>query len=93
MANPLIALAAPWTGFTLLPGGPFTVLKAVTPDDDADLPDGLARGIMVFAAGDVTWLDAGGNEHALTGLVAGDVIPCAASRVKEATTATVKAGY
>ena len=86
-------MTGPLDGYVTLPSGPFLYMEAVTPADDTELPGGLARGFMVFADGDVTWLDAKGNEHVLTGLTAGTVVACAVSAVQEATTATIKAGY
>lgn len=80
--------------FNALSAGPFLYMEAVAPSNSVDLPGGVARGLMVFATGDVVWLDAKGNEHALAGLTAGAVIPCSVRRVKSTgTTATVKAGY
>jgi hypothetical protein len=55
-----------FSGRSLSATGSAYTLRAVTPDDAADLPDGMARGLFVGAAGDVVLLDASGAAATLT---------------------------
>lgn len=48
-------------GRALSPSAPAMALAAVTPDDAADLPRGLSRGLYVAGAGAVTLMDAEGG--------------------------------
>jgi len=46
-------------------------VKAVTPSDAVDLPDGMCRGLLVGTAGVATIIDAGGNQATLVPLQVG----------------------
>lgn len=48
--------------------GPATTLRAVTPDDDSDLPAGTTRAIHVGTAGTLTVMDMSGNVATLASL-------------------------
>lgn len=68
--------------------GPAEKFRAVTPDDQADLPGGVARSLHVVGAGQIVVRDAHGNQAAfLSG--AGQYHPLRAARVMATgTTAT-----
>jgi len=72
--------------------GPATNLRAVTPSDSADLPDGC-RGLLIGTAGNVSVVavDAAGGASAvvLKNLANGQIVPIAVRAVKAtSTTAT-----
>lgn len=68
--------------------------KAVTPDDDNDLPDGVCKSLEVVATGDVVCIAEEDTVAATRSAVAaGTIIPVRVRRVMEATTATVLALY
>jgi hypothetical protein len=71
--------------------------KAVTPDDDNDLPDGACKALEVIADGDVATIaedDADDAPVTRSGLTAGRVIEMRVRRVlATGTTATVLAIY
>lgn len=63
-------------------------LKAVTPDDATDLPDGLCRGIFINGAGNVVLITQGGTDVTITPAV-GQIHWIKTSRIKAtSTTAT-----
>lgn len=68
--------------------------RAVTPNDDADLPNGPAKTIIVIGAGDVCFLPIDNPDDdpvTMTGLSVGNDIPFIVRRVLAAgTTATVR---
>lgn len=67
---------------------------AVTPDDDADLPTGVACGILVTVEGNLEFRAAGATEGSVTiPVVAGQRVDIQVKRVLENTTATVFALY
>ena len=41
--------------------GPITILRPIVPNDDADLPDGVTRGLFVGVAGFVEVVDESGT--------------------------------
>lgn len=70
-------------------------MRAVTPDDDADLPNGPCKALLVAADGDleiVAQEDEGAGALTIP-VVAGQYILVRVRRVMEATTATVVALY
>lgn len=67
------------------PLDPVRVIKAVTPDDNADLPDGITRGLFVGAPGSVVLADIDGNIVTLAS-GASQYHPMAVSRVLAAGT-------
>lgn len=63
--------------------------QAVTPDDNNDLPNGVAVGLVATATGNVSVNLHDGTAVTLTGLVAGTLYPIAVARIKAtSTTAT-----
>jgi hypothetical protein len=42
---------------------PAAKLAPITPDDEADLPDGVCRALLVGTAGTANLIDASGGEH------------------------------
>lgn len=65
----------------------------MTPSDSVDLPGGVTTGLLVTATGAVDIHDTAGNRIQLTGVAANTILPLAASRVRQGTTATVLALY
>lgn len=62
---------------------------AVTPADGSDLPNGVCEAIFVTAGGNVNVNLASGGTAVLTGLSAGQIVYCRASRIlATSTTAT-----
>ena len=62
---------------------------AVTPADGTDLPNGACSAIYVTGAGNISVNLAGGGTAVLTGLSAGQIVRCNASRIlATSTTAT-----
>lgn len=80
---------------TNVPIGPLDMVRNVTPDDGADLPDGIAQAIYVGTAGNVTIQDATGTQVTISDLAAGVWHPIRTLRVyATGTTATeIVAGY
>lgn len=69
-------------------------LLAVTPADGTDLPGGPTVGLVCSAPGNANVNLLGGGTAVLTGLVAGQQLPVAVTRVlATSTTATVLAAY
>ncbi len=71
-------------------------VRAVTPSDTADLPDGPCKKLFVVTTGNLTCIaredpDGGGTSWGT--VTAGSIIPVQARRVKAATTAVVLALY
>lgn len=66
-----------------------TSLKAVTPDDDNDLPDGVCRALWIGGAGDVE-LTAEDDDTSVTiaSVAAGTILQIRTKRVLAGTTAT-----
>lgn len=76
-------------------GAPFSSLKDVSPSNTVDLPDGVAKGLLVTVDGDLVII-AEDDTLPVTAfpVVAGQVLNVRVKRVKlTGTTATVKAGY
>jgi hypothetical protein len=73
---------------------PADFLVAVTPDDDADLPDGATAFIFVTGDGDLEYRNVGESSgfHTIP-VLAGQRIPVRAIRIGESTTASIAAGY
>ncbi len=71
---------------------PVDKLRAVTPSDSANLPDGICSGIYVGSVGGgtaVSFVDNTGATVTLSGLAAGTVYPFRTSRIRSTgTTAT-----
>ena len=61
---------------------PATGLAAVTPNDSANLPDGLCRGVWVGVGGDVVVDTPSVTNVKLVGANAGSIIPVAVIRVR-----------
>lgn len=68
-------------------GDPADRLVPVIPADDADLPEGLTRGLFVGGAGELTVIDAAGGQVALRSAEA-QYHPIRVRRILTATTAT-----
>jgi hypothetical protein len=83
---------APKPYFAETYGSPARAIRAVTPDDDTDLPDGIAKALWCTVAGDLEVM-AEIDTVALTIPVTEGVIPIRTKRVLEGTTATVVALY
>lgn len=84
----------PVKGYSRGTSGPASDAKAVTPSDSTDLPNGIARSLLVIAAGNVSFITAKGTTQTYSSVPAYTVIPVAASRVRATgTTATVVALY
>ena len=67
---------------------PSGMIRAVTPSDSANLPDGQSRGFHVNVAGNIKFTDATDNAVTLT-VLAGVPYPYAAKRIwSTGTTAT-----
>lgn len=68
--------------------------RAVTPNNDADLPNGPAKSLIVTVAGDVSFLPVDNPDNdpvTLTGLSVGNDVPFIVRRVlATGTTATVR---
>jgi len=72
---------------------PYDDLKAVTPSDSADLPDGTCRGLFVSVAGNISFVTSKGTSQSAIPVDAG-FFPVSIKRVlATGTTATVLAGY
>jgi hypothetical protein len=66
-----------------------TSLKAVTPDDGADLPDGVCRALWVGTGGNVTIIaEDDSSAVELTNIPDGTLVLVRTKRVTEATTAS-----
>ena len=73
-------------------GGPALGMRAITPNDAADLPAGPARALLVTVGGNLSFVDSLGVQHDLPSVPAYFVLQCAVARVRSTgTTATVKA--
>jgi hypothetical protein len=84
---------ADYTSFADTPVSPARSIKAVTPDDDADLPDGVCKSVYVLTDGNLE-VQAENDSAAVTiPVTAGMHIPVMAKRILEDTTATVVAFY
>lgn len=72
---------------------PFDDLITANLSDSVDLTNGIARGLLCTAPGNVVIITAGGSTQTIP-MVAGDILSCRVKRVKlTSTTATVLAGY
>jgi hypothetical protein len=60
---------------------PSGMLRAVTPDNDDDLPDGITRGLYVGVAGNIGVVDATGGSATIVGAQAGQILPLKVRRV------------
>jgi hypothetical protein len=72
-------------------GGPSEDFYAITPNDSTDLAVAI-RSIYVGGAGNVVLRNAAGTSITFTGVVAGQILPIAATRVMTASTATLMIG-
>ena len=67
---------------------PAMEVAAVTPNDSADLPNGICRGLYIGGAGTLVLDTYSTTNVTFAGLVAGTVLPVQAKRVRTSTTAT-----
>lgn len=84
-----------FSGYADTPSAPARSIRAVTPDDDADLPDGVCKSIYVLTDGNLELVaERDDVDDAVTvPVTAGMIVPVRARRVMEDTTATVLALY
>lgn len=77
------------------PVSPARSIRAVTPEDDEDLPDGTCKALFVLESGDLEIIaeNDADNEEVTIAVTAGWLVPVRVRRVMEATTATVLALY
>lgn len=86
-------MATDFSSYADSPTAPARSIRAVTPDDDADLPDGVCKSIYVLVDGNLEVLAANDTESVTIPVTAGMLIPIMAKRIMEDTTATVVALY
>lgn len=80
--------------FSDTPISPGRNLRVVTPDNDADLPDGACKSLWVTADGDLTVIAQDDTDPVTIPVLAGQCIPIRARRVlATGTTATLVAIY
>jgi hypothetical protein len=84
---------ADYTSFADTPVSPARSIKAVTPDDDADLPDGVCKSVYILTDGNLEVQAANDDDAVTIAVKAGMLIPVMAKRILESTTATVVALY
>ena len=66
---------------------------SITPSDAADLPGGVASGLLCVATGNISFVTPNGTIVALTGVAANTILPIAVVRVRASTTGTWVALY
>lgn len=72
-------LQNPFGGYSV---GPIGAARAVTPDDDNDLPDGPCRSVYVDVSGDLEVILAGDSSAIVfSGVPARTIIPLACKRI------------
>lgn len=86
-------MATDFSSFADSPIAPARSIRAVTPDDDADLPDGVCKAVYILADGNLEVLAMNDTSEVTIPVTAGMLIPIMAKRILESTTATVVALY
>jgi hypothetical protein len=78
-----------------LPLSSIVAVKTVTPSDANDLPDGMCRGFMIGAAGNISIIDAAGNTSTITAPAVGVIhwIACMRVRATGTTATAIQALY
>jgi hypothetical protein len=75
------------------PAGSYQAAASVTSGDSADLPGGVASGLLCVGTGNISFVTPNGTIVALTSVAANTVLPIAVVRVRASTTGTWVALY
>lgn len=81
--------------FSPTPSSPAQSVRAVTPDDDYDLPGGVCKSLLVGQSGNLEIFAEkdGDDQSVVIPVIAGQIVPIRVRRVGEYTTAVVFALY